>query len=290
MPYIQGGGDQKDSGLPSVKDVYHSSNVFVNNVAVALWQAPGNSSAFSSDVAVAQLTFAEIDVAALTASQILDNQYESNPRPFAMPSDAVAQGAVEPYYQGTPEPISTATGVITTATFDGGLIEWLTARLGEADQGMWNRTYQATGVNNSNILSMWEGIGLGDVFTSDTTPWCMGFVNFGLKQCGYKWCPEAAAASIQRSPTRWSATSIPLDQGQPGDIALWQYGNGNHVNFIYSVTNGKYVFVGGNQSGQSASNNNPSRSSVTKSWPGGWSQTNNKPGSRLVGLWRPTQT
>ena len=41
MPYRPGVGPQKDSDLESIEDVYRSENVFVNNVAVALHEAPG---------------------------------------------------------------------------------------------------------------------------------------------------------------------------------------------------------------------------------------------------------
>lgn len=45
MPYVKGGTSQGNSGLPEVQDVYRSSNVFVNNVPVALWDQPGPTSA-----------------------------------------------------------------------------------------------------------------------------------------------------------------------------------------------------------------------------------------------------
>tara|TARA_B110000977_G_scaffold76332_1_gene102981 strand:+ start:815 stop:1768 length:954 start_codon:yes stop_codon:yes gene_type:complete len=40
MAYIKGAGAQKDSSNPAVEDVYHSPNVFINHVAVALWDVP----------------------------------------------------------------------------------------------------------------------------------------------------------------------------------------------------------------------------------------------------------
>lgn len=38
MPYIRGGG--------KIKDVFHSTNVYANNIPVALWDSPGGSAAF----------------------------------------------------------------------------------------------------------------------------------------------------------------------------------------------------------------------------------------------------
>ena len=45
MPYVQGGTTQSKSGRPEVTDVHNSTNVFVNNVRVALWLPPGTSEA-----------------------------------------------------------------------------------------------------------------------------------------------------------------------------------------------------------------------------------------------------
>lgn len=46
MPYIQTGSPQRRTGNPGIRDVYHSPNVFANNVAIALWQAPADTAAF----------------------------------------------------------------------------------------------------------------------------------------------------------------------------------------------------------------------------------------------------
>lgn len=292
MPYVQAGSPQKWANLPGVKDVFHSGNVFANNVAIALWQDPVNSTSavFANDIAVEQVAIDPLIVAEVNAKNAI---YTSNPSAFAMPSEAVEQGAIEPYYQGTSDQTGNDIGEITLTDLGtpiaGDIVPFLTARLEEANRGLWGRTFQATGVSNPNIMGIWKSIGLTG-FTNDTVPWCMGFVNFALKQSGYRWCREAGAIAIQNSPGRWNATSISINAGQPGDIALWDFGGPKHVNFIFEGSNGRYTFVGGNQSGKSVTNNNPSRSSVTKSWPGGWTPGKNKPGSMLVGLWRPSKT
>ena len=291
MPYVQAGSPQKWANLPGVQDVFHSTNVFANNVPVALWQDPVNSTsaAFAVDIAVEQV---QIEPLKLSEIEAKNSEFVANPAAFAMPSEAVSQGAVEPNYQGTPEPVTTSTGEITLTDLGtpiaADIIPFLAARLEESNRGLWGRTYQATGVSNPNIINMWKSIGLSG-FTTDTVPWCMGFVNFALKQSGYRWCREAGAIAIKNNPERWNATPVPLTSGQPGDIALWDYGGPKHVNFIFEVNKGKYTFVGGNQSGKSVTNNNPSKSSVTKSWPGGWYPAKNKPGSMLIGLWRPSK-
>jgi len=70
MPYIPGGG--------RIEDVFHSGNVFANNVQIALWLPPGNSDAFvlglinsptfSQENAINQID-GEEDEAVVTANQ-----------------------------------------------------------------------------------------------------------------------------------------------------------------------------------------------------------------------------
>jgi hypothetical protein len=113
----------------------------------------------------------------------------------------------------------------------------------------------------------------------------MGWLNWALKQNGYVWCKEASSWAIRNKPEKWNAVSVPLDQGQPGDIALWNYG---HVNFVYKVlAPGRYTFCGGNQGGKDITNNNPLNSTVSESWPGGYRLPGN---NTLIGLWRPSKT
>jgi len=282
MPYVPG---STAHGVVHVADVYHSGNTFVNSVPVALWLPAGQSAAFANDIAVDPITLDAPITAAIAAN---DAAYTANPENYTMPEEPVAQGAIQPTYQGTPDAVTTSTGTTSTpSAID--LIPFLAVRLDEADRGMWNRTFATTGVSNPNIVGIWKSIGLTQ-FTTDVTPWCMGFVNFALKACGYYWCPEAGAIAIANNPGRWHATSVPLTQGQPGDICVWNYSGAKHVNFIYTADNGKYTFVGGNQSGKSPHNNNPAGSSVSIGWPGGWTTAKNTDKSTLMSIWRPSKT
>lgn len=296
MPYKPDGTSQRNSGLPGVLDIYYSANVFINNVNAALWNTSGISSAFAIDIEVGSVELnAEQDLV-VDEIDLRNDQYEGDPEAFSMPADVVEQNAIEPQYQGAQLDLNssistgTSTGVITTASYVKGIVPWLKERLDEAKRGMWNRTYQTSGVSNPNIVNIWKAIGLGSQFTTDTTPWCAGFVNFALKQNGYRWCSEPSARAIQVNPRRWYATTVTsITAGAPGDIALWNYNGQYHVNFVYEVVApGVYTFVGGNQSSKEVTNNNPSKSTVSKSWPYGWSEIKNKPGSQLVGLWRPS--
>jgi hypothetical protein len=108
----------------------------------------------------------------------------------------------------------------------------------------------------------------------------MGFVNFALKCSGYKFVQTASAAAITTTPERWGAVQVPKDQARPGDIAFWSY---RHVNFVYTANNGKFSFVGGNQSPKAS--NNPNDGDVTNSYPGGTAASN----PNWVSCWRITK-
>jgi len=60
MPYQQGSGPQSQSGNPAVQDVYHSSNVYINNIEVALWNSPGSGSSGNYSPAITTGTFTSI--------------------------------------------------------------------------------------------------------------------------------------------------------------------------------------------------------------------------------------
>lgn len=46
MPYIETGSPQRSTGNPGISDVYHSPNVFANNVEIALWKEAADTAAF----------------------------------------------------------------------------------------------------------------------------------------------------------------------------------------------------------------------------------------------------
>jgi cell wall-associated NlpC family hydrolase len=110
----------------------------------------------------------------------------------------------------------------------------------------------------------------------------MGFVNYTLKQCGYRYVQTASAKEIGANPQRWGAKKVTPEEALPGDIVLWNF---SHVNFVYTSQGGKLSFVGGNQSPKNAGNN-PNDGDVTQSWPSGW--TSSRGG--IVGIFRPSKT
>jgi CHAP domain len=280
MPYQPGAVVH---GVTHIADVYKSGNVYANNVKVALWLPPGVSEAFAFDPVVAPANSYEVSTEAVAEATALAAS------PPSVPATSVAQGAVESGYQGTPKiEVTTSTGIITNAVSTD-LVAWMTARIDEGKKGMWTRVSKpapappaSKAESNPNLMGIWTSIGLSYYANHDQTAWCMGFVNFALKQNGYVWCKEASSWAIRDRPQKWNATRIDLDKGQPGDIALWNYG---HVNFVYTANNGKYTFCGGNQGGKTVTNN-PQNSCVSQSWPSGYKA----PGDgTLIGLWRPSK-
>ena len=241
MPYVQGGTSQGKSGLPEVRDVYHSGNVYINNVAVALWQPPGESasaSTISFNIPVSNL-FSKPD-----SPQATDQQPYTPP--VTPPSEAAnTEAGVKPGAPGdtdappiTDQPETKCDGNKPT------VVPFLTQCLQEASKGGWRETGQGGKPSNPNILALWKNIGLS--FGSDQVPWCAGFACFAMKQSGLKWVREAGARNL--------ASKLPgLDSGykdvtgqalKPGDLVLWGVG---HVNFVYTANNGRYTYVGGNQ-------------------------------------------
>lgn len=272
MPYEVGSG-------PPIKDVYNSPNVYLNNVRVALWLPPGASEAASvgANTAIAPI------IAPTVANAATLSQYLASPESFVVESnDQVKRNFPGEVQQGDEfEPLISESNASAAE-----IVPFLTQLLGEADKGVWEETGMGGKPSNSNITGIWKELGYpqSGPWLTDQTPWCMGFVNFVLKRTGYRYIQTAWAKDIQNRAAAYGATSVPLNQGEPGDIALWSYG---HVNFVYSAQGGRYTFVGGNQSSKAKNNNNPSQGSITRSWPSGYVA----PGDRsLVGLWRPTKT
>ena len=150
---------------------------------------------------------------------------------------------------------------------------------------MWRESGQGGRASNPNILKIWQSLGYpnSNPWTTDQTPWCMGFVNYVLKLTGYRYVQTASARAIAQTPTKWNVTQVSKEQAQPGDIALWSF---SHVNFVYQNLGGKFSFVGGNQTPTSGKNNNPDDGDVSISWRSGCAPSN----SQWVGCFRPSKT
>ncbi len=165
---------------------------------------------------------------------------------------------------------------------DATVIPFLQKILAEAAKGSWRESGQRGNPSNPNITNIWHSLGFpsSGIWMSDQTAWCAGFVNLALKESGLAYLKEANAQNmISRAPSI-GMISIPVDQMQPGDICLWSF---HHVNFCYTANNGKFSFVGGNQTPTGSGGNNPSDGDVTNSWPSGWTPSR----GGIVAVMRP---
>jgi predicted chitinase len=224
----------------------------------------------------------ELKYAISEENQELVDAYIANPGAFRNP-EAAANGVKE-NYAGTPKDDGQGKSLKSDAS-PGDIEAYLQKQLElTAQSQFWRETGMGGGKSNPNITRIWADIGYptSGMWATDQTAWCMGFINFVLKQCGYRYVQTASAKEIGNNPQRWGATKVAIADAQPGDIVLWNF---SHVNFVYTARDGKLSFVGGNQGGKSR-DNNPSSGDVTVSWPSGW--TPNRGG--IVGIWRPSRT
>ena len=184
---------------------------------------------------------------------------------------------------GTNAPLVDASAANSTAAADG-IPGFLSQVLAEANNNQWDETVNPS---NGNIIGIWTELGFPDTayWKTDQTPWCAGFCNWVLKRTGYKYMQSARAYDFRDKTSVYGGVPVPLSDGLPGDIVVWNY---SHVNFIYSSPSpGVYTFVGGNQSDKaSATNNNPSGGTITNSWKGGWTQDR----GRISGIFRPVKS
>jgi uncharacterized Zn-binding protein involved in type VI secretion len=249
-----------------------SPNVFVG-------KAPGTFGISSVSVSI------YIPEGDQTSAVTLVNNYVAaqtgQPNTYYKP-EAVADG-VKGNYAGTPEvadPTTVSTGTVASDPTASDLIPFLQARVLEAGSGTWRETGQGGNASNTKITGIWTNLGYpaSNPWTTDQTAWCMGFVNYALKNSGYKYVQTASAALITSNPEKWGAVQVPKAEAQPGDIAFWSY---RHVNFVYTSANGKYSFVGGNQT-PSGGKNNPDDGDITISYPGGTAASN----ANWVSCWR----
>ena len=228
------------------------------------------------------------------AAEINDQVLEYIKNPNAFYNEEADRGGVKSNYQGTPDTSGVGESYINplnpNISNGSDLSTWLAEQLSKTESsGFWVETGMGGADSNPNILNIWKDIGFGNraPFNTDQTAWCMGFVNYGLKQNGYRFLQTARAFDIRDRAEDFGVTRVlNIAEAQPGDIALWKY---SHVSFVYSNNNGALSFVGGNQkkrSGFGAGTNNPSQGDVSISWPNGYAA----PGDgSLLGIFRPTK-
>ena len=180
---------------------------------------------------------------------------------------------------------------------NGDIKQFLDQILAEATH--WTRGQEPLGPNgNINIVKLFTDIGAEKWAQKDSTAWCAAFVNFVLKNTGYVYTGDLGVASFYANPSKWAGTVLydrktrgdGWQSAGPGDVCVWDYGPKSgptsHVNFVYANLGGTLQFCGGNQSGKSPNNNNPSGSSVTNT--AKWNPGIDKPGNySLMMIFRP---
>jgi len=210
------------------------------------------------------------------------NDYVSNPTKYYSPK--AEENGVKPNVPPTPKDAGKGQSLKSDAA-PTDIQVFLQKQLElTAQNSHWRETGMSGNPSNQNIVRIWTDLGFPNqaYWKTDQTPWCMGFVAWTLKQCGYRYYQTASSWAIRDAAPKFGATKVDPASAQPGDIVLWDFG---HVNFVYTATNGKLNFVGGNQGGKSR-DNNPNSGDVTVSWPGGWT-----PGrGGIAGIWRPSKT
>ena len=127
---------------------------------------------------------------------------------------------------------------------------WLNKQLALAENGYWRETgVEISGKiqpSNPNIIDLWSNLGFTREYwtLSDQTPWAMAFVNFGLKQNGYRYVQTPNPKDLEIRFEDYRFTRVAVNEARVGDIVLWV---NDHVNFVYRNVNGVLSFVGGSQ-------------------------------------------
>jgi len=295
---VEGHGSGEHSA-PTIPASGVNPNVYVDNKLAIVKGDPatcGDPSTGSGDVWIHEGFVPPIilspEQAAATDAQI--QEAISNP-----PDVGDTAGQVPQVYEGAPAagvddlgtnaPLVDASAANSTAAADG-IPGFLSQVLAEANNNQWDElgftpprgdTRPAVVGKNPNILNLWVELGFPATayWQDDQTPWCAGFCNWVLKRTGYQYMQSARAYDFRDKTSVYGGVPVPLSDGQPGDIVVWDY---SHVNFIYTVTSpGVYRFVGGNQSDRATGNNNPSGGTITN---------NGGRASRISGIFRPVRS
>lgn len=135
MPYIQTGAPQKKTRNPGIKDVYHSGNVFANNVEIALWQSPQDTAAFLVGLSTPDVTFileqADVDSVDSTTSAAVESKITSTV------AEGVSSGVLG---DATSSPTTSAPLDASGSTVDTTLAPAITGELATGDWSKFNST------------------------------------------------------------------------------------------------------------------------------------------------------
>ena len=227
MPYKIGSG-------PSLEDVFHSENVFVNNVPVALWMEPIASAVTASPEPVTvPLTSVQVsEIQSSAASSTSEDEVASGLSNVGeVPPSSSDSSLATPDLRG---PISSD---LYTA-----VAQVISGALAEAALGDWKETG-----TNVRILDAFKSVGF-NISNDGTTPWCAAFAGTVLKRAG-------APALKTLSSRAYVSYGTEVDVSDPSawrlnDIIIFSRGEGKgHIGFFrgYNPDNGVILVAGGNQ-------------------------------------------
>ena len=245
MPYVPGAGVH---GVVHVADVYHSTNVFVNSVPVALWQPPQASAA----VALPEINSVELSteqLEAITLSAAAANSDAEKEVGLAGVGEVPHEG---PLVQtstraeaaaGDVSTSTTSTFVVSTSTGElfVDVARTIDLALSEAKSGLWKETG-----SNSRILACYSAVGVKQA--SDSVPWCAAFAGSSLKNAG-----APAFKTLSSLAYKGYGNSVPLEDKSKwrlNDVIVFSRSGGGHIGFFrgYNPSSGSVLIAGGNQS------------------------------------------
>jgi uncharacterized protein (TIGR02594 family) len=306
-------GDTTKCGDPATGG---SLSVWINNIPVhrkddatgghGSWvanaAASGSSDVWANEGYVPPIILSPAQAAAINTviQEAVSNPPDVGATGGGQANGTIAENQVPVRYEGAPaagvddlgtneQALVDASAANSTAAADG-IPGFLSQVLAEANNNQWDElgftpprgdARPAVVGKNPNILNIWVELGFPATayWQDDQTPWCAGFCNWVLKRTGYQYMQSARAYDFRDKTSVYGGVPVPLSDGQPGDIVVWDY---SHVNFIYTVTSpGVYRFVGGNQSDRATGNNNPSGGTITN---------NGGRASRISGIFRPVRS
>lgn len=279
MPYVYRSFPQAVDYIdPGVQDVYHSPDVYVNSVPVALWQPPGANGGTST---VSVPPDPPVLDYAPNAEQ-RENYVRSYQDSFIDPEvgyiteggNAGQEGSMAG--GGDPPGVNTSDANdlsgnpdTTGATTIGGSGVWtavynyLARCLQEAAAGQWKEITPAKCPScpaNPKIMHLYTQMGFsrqqldkaGNYSTcGDQTPWCAAFVGTVLKECGAPYV-KGNLSAIAYNNVKWGGRPVGKTNYQSWrelDVLVKPSGKYNHVGFVRAVDpkSGRYLLTGGNQ-------------------------------------------
>jgi hypothetical protein len=255
MPYVKRSVPQAlDLIDPGVQDVYHSTNVYVNRVLVALWEPPIPGSA-----AMFKVPLPPDPQVSLSQSQIRSwRQSEVESR--RNPTSVYNVGGGDQYrrsnqVEGTvPVEGSTSTRRYPEALGPGDtILKKIEAYLNDCldHAAEWHAYKRSPG--NPNVVNCYQT--LGHNITNDSTPWCAAFAGTCLKMSGAPYIvgPNALSASaydhygqdVGLNPSNWRRNDIlTIHYSTSGKAGT------SHVTFLRGAQGSSRIqCCGGNQSG-----------------------------------------